>query len=256
MSLDALLLREIWTPSFMAGMFSRFGLQTMDHPQLHYLAGRDFFIGAGMSYANILNATSIHFLPEYLLAMKYPDWKTRALSGEEYGPLALSLRSILDNTMAPMTNPLAMKTFLGDPGKYRVPYQQYQQMGMDLLQFVVMPEQEKLDWGRIGLQNATFRKKAQALLDYVAKTRNWIVPYPVVGLEAILKKGMVESRDPFERTWCGLQLSLLLAREKADSGLIKKVVDGLMQQGGGRIPVADEDRHLLDEVYALMKSLP
>jgi hypothetical protein len=125
-----------------------------------------------------------------------------------------------------------------------------------VLQFVVTANQKNLDWGRIGLKDATFRQKAWVLLDHVLKTRNWINPYPVAGLETLLQQGISESKDPYERTWCALQLSLLLSREKADKRLIKNVLDKVMTQNGGEMPVADEDRYLLEEVNKMMNGLP
>lgn len=254
-TIDSLLLREIWTPSYMQTVFSGYGTQTMDQPRLHYIAGKDFFIGVNMDSSTALTPLSVPFVSEYLLAMKYPDWKTHAFSKKEYVPLAVSLKDIVNNTLSPMLPSLAVKTYLGNPTMYPVSDRQFQEMGLDVLQFVATSNQKDLDWGRIGLKDATFRQKAWVLLDHVLKTRNWINPYPVAGLETLLKQGMSESKDPYERTWCALQLSLLLSREKADKILIKNVLDKVMLQNNGAMPVSEEDRHLLEEVNTMMKGL-
>jgi len=254
-SLDSLLLREIWTPSYVQKVYSGFDIQTMDQPRLHYIAGKDFFIGLDMDSSTLFNPMTVPFVSEYLLAMKYPDWKTHAFSKEEYSPLAVSLKDITHNNFDPMISSLGVKAFLGNPNMYPLSYQQFREMGLDVLQFVVTANQANLDWGRIGLKNATFRQKALVLFEHIQKTRNWIVPYSLVGLEALLQQGISESKDPYERTWCALQLSMLLSQEKADKRLIKNVMDKVRRLNGGEIPVADEDRNLLEHVNKMMKDL-
>ncbi|MEI7671221.1 MAG: hypothetical protein WCK00_03825, partial [Deltaproteobacteria bacterium] len=254
-TLDSLLLREICTPSHVKKLFSGYDIQTLDQPRLHYIAGKDFFIGRDMENSTILTQVSVPFVSEYLLAMKYPDWKTHAFSKEEYIPLAASLKSIVDNTVSPSLPSLAVKAFLGNPNMYPLSYPQFQEMGLDVLQFVVMANQASLDWGRIGLKEATFRKKAMTLFEHIQKTRNWIVPYPLVGLQALLEQGISESKDPYERTWCALQLSLLHFQEKADKHLIKNVLDKVRRLNGGKMPIADEDRPLLEHVNNMVKGL-
>jgi spermidine synthase len=252
-TLDSLLLREIYTPSYVKKEFSSHDMQTMDHPRLHYIAGKDFFMGRDIESSTTLSHRSVPFVSEYLLAMKYPDWETHAFSKEEYVPLAVSLKSVVDNTVSPALPALAVKTFLGNPNMYPLSYQQFQEMGLDVLQFVVTANQANLDWGKIGLKDATFRQKVLVLFEHVQKTRNWIVPYPVVGLEALLEQGISASKDPYERTWCALQLSMLIFQEKADKRLIKNVLDKVRLQNGGQMPVADEDRNLLEHVNKLMR---
>ena len=158
-SVDSLLIREIWTPSYFKNMFSSFDLQTMDHPRLHYVAGKAFFNGFKMDPETLWSPTSIPFVNEYLMAMKYPDWKTHAFTKEELQTLQRSLRDHVDNSMPPMSRAVVLKAFLGNPNMYQLTYQQGQQLGLDVLQFVVNPNQQKLDWGLIGLQDATFRQK-------------------------------------------------------------------------------------------------
>jgi spermidine synthase len=255
-TIDSLLLREVWTPSFAQKIFSGYDIQTMDQPRLHYIAGKDFFIGKDLYESLILGPLSVPFVSEYLLAIKYPDWKTHAFSKDEYVSLAVSLRSIVDNTVSRSLSSLAVKAFMGNPSMYPLSNQEFREMGLDVLQFVVATNLSDLDWGRIGLKNATFRQKVQVLRDHVLRTRNWIVPYPLVGLEALLEEGISESRDPYERTWCALQLSLLLSQEKADKRLVKNVLDKVIRQNGGKMPVADEDRYLLETVNKMMTSLP
>jgi len=254
--LDSLLIREIWTPSYFKTMFSSYDRQTMDHPRLHYIAGQAFFNGFNMDPQTLWTPASIPFMPEYLIAMKYPDWKTLAFSKEAFQTLLRSLQDRTENSIPPMASSVGLKAFMGNPTMYQVSYQQGQQLGLDLLQFVVNPNQAKLDWGTIGLQGATFRQKAQVLLNHVLKTRNWIVPYPVSGLEALLQQGMSESKDPYERTWCALQLSLLIGQEKGDRHLVQGVMDKAVRENGGKLPMAEQDRPLLERVREMMDRLP
>jgi hypothetical protein len=194
-------------------------------------------------------------VPEYLIAMKYPDWKMHAFPKDNVQSLLLSLQDRTDNSMPPMRPSVGLKVFLGNPRIFPMSYQLSQQVGFDVLQFVINPNQTKLDWGAVGLQGTSFRRKAQLLLNHVMKTRNWIVPYPLVGIEALLQQGISESKDPYERTWCALQLSMLLSQEKADKRLIKNVLDKARRQNGGQMPVADEDRNLFEIVNKMMKGL-
>jgi hypothetical protein len=204
-----------------------------------------------MDSSTMLDSHSVPFVSEYLIAMRYPDWKTHAFSKEEYAPLKVSLKSVVNNTVSPSLPSLAVKAFLGNPTMYPISYQQFQAMGLDVLEFIVTANQANLDWGRIGLKDATVRQKALVLFEHIQKTRNWIVPYSLAGLEALLEKGISAGKDPYERTWCALQLSLLLFQEKADKRLVKNVLDKVRRLNGGQIPVADEDRPLLEHVNKL-----
>jgi hypothetical protein len=255
-SLDSLLIREIWTPSYFKTMFASFDLQTMDHPRLHYIAGKAFFIGAYMSPEPLWNPSSIPFVHEYLIAMKYPDWEMHAFSKDDFQTLLGSLRDRIDNSIPPIRHALVLKAFMGNPNMYQLSYQQAQQFGLVVQQFVVNPNQGKLDWGTIGLQGATVRQKAQFLLDHIQKTRNWIAPYPVAGLEALLQQGIAESKDPYERTWCALQLSLLLGQEKGDRRLVQGVMDKAVRESGGKLSVAEQDKPLMERVTGMIERLP
>jgi spermidine synthase len=254
--IDSLLIREIWTPSYFKAMFSSYDRQTMDHPRLHYIAGRAFFDGFKMDPKTLWTPASIPFVPEYLIAMKYPDWKTHTFSKEVFQNLLRSLQDRTDNSMPPMTSSVELKAFLENPRMYPMSYQQSQQLGLDVLQFVVNPNQARLDWGVVGLQGAGFRQKAQFLLNHVMTFRNWIVPYPVAGLEALLQQGMSDSKDPYERTWCALQLSLLIGQEKGDRHLVQDIVYKAMGDNGGKLSVAEHDRPLLERVRETMDRLP
>ena len=254
--LDSLLIREIWTPSYFKTMFSSFDRQTMDHPRLHYIAGKAFFNHAYMNPEPLWNPSSIPFVSEYLIAMKYPDWKTHAFSKEEFQTLLGSLRDHIDNSMPPIRRALVLKEFIGSPNMYQLSYQQAQQFGLDVQQFVVNPNQRKLDWGTIGLQGATVHQKAQFLLNHIQSTRNWVAPYPVSGLEALLQQGMSESKDPYEKTWCALQLSLLIGQEKGDRHLVQVIMDKAVRENGGKLPMAEQDRPLLERVREMMDRLP
>ena len=254
--LDSLLIREIWTPSYFKTMFASFDLQTMDHPRLHYIAGKAFFNHAYMNPEPLWNPSSIPFVSEYLIAMKYPDWKTHAFPKQNVQSLLLSLQDKIDNSMPPMRPSVGLKVFLGNSRIFPMSYQLSQQVGFDVLQFVVNPNQRKLDWGTIGLQGATVHQKAQFLLNHIQSTRNWVAPYPVSGLEALLQQGMSESKDPYEKTWCALQLSLLIGQEKGDRHLVQVIMDKAVRENGGKLPMAEQDRLLLERVREMMDRLP
>jgi len=252
--LDSLFIREIWTPSYFKAMFASLDRQTMDHPRLHYIAGQAFFNDRKADSALLWTPAAVPFVSEYLLAMKYPDWETHVFSKEA---LQAMLRALWDqnyNSMPPISSSVGLKAAMGNPDMSKISNQVKQQLGLDLLPFVVNGNQAKPDWGAIGLQDATIRKKAQVLINYVQKTRNWIVPYRITGLEGLLRQGIVESKTPHERIWCALQLSLLLGQEGGNSRLVRDIMDKVTREYKGNLPVAEQDLPLLKKVREMMKN--
>jgi hypothetical protein len=80
-SLEAILLRELWSPSYIKDFFSDFGMQTMDNPELHYIAGKAYSMDLSISEV-LLGPASITYLSEYLLAKRHPEWAKLALDFE------------------------------------------------------------------------------------------------------------------------------------------------------------------------------
>ena len=80
-SLEAILLRELWSPSYIKDFFSDFGMQTMDNPRLHYMAGKAYFMDLSISEV-LLGPASIPYLSEYLLVKRHPEWAKLALDFE------------------------------------------------------------------------------------------------------------------------------------------------------------------------------
>ena len=247
-SVDSLLIREIWTPSYFKTMFPYFDLQTMDHPRLHYVAGKAFFNGFNMDPETLWSPASIPFCE------RIPD-------GHEISRLenACIFQGGTPDTPAFFTGSRRQLDAAHEPcGGVEGIFGQSQHVPAHLSAGAAVgfgcpavrsqSESGKLDWGLIGLQGAPFRQKAQVLLNHVLKTRNWIVPYRLSGLEALLQQGLAESKDPYERTWCALQLSLLLSQENADKLLVKNILNKVLQINGGKMAVADEDRQLLERV--------
>jgi hypothetical protein len=80
-SLEAILLRALWSPSYIKDFFSDFGMQTMDNPELHYIAGKAYSMDLSISEV-LLGPASITYLSEYLLVKRHPEWAKLALDFE------------------------------------------------------------------------------------------------------------------------------------------------------------------------------
>ncbi|MBD3305197.1 hypothetical protein GF339_02480 [candidate division KSB3 bacterium] len=252
-TLDTMLIREIWTPSYLAKYFSNYGIQSMDNPQLHYIAGKSFFIGATLAPHLLLHATSVPYLEEYLLPQKYPDWTNFPFSQDAFSLLLYSTKSKVDGSLLPMTEALELKAYLGNPEVYRLREALQQQFRVELLPFIMQPTVEDQEWERIGLGEASIRQRAEILLEHVAQFRNWIVPYRIDGLKALLRHGITAGADAHERTWCALQLAWLHLREGADKRRVQEILVQAFQENEGELLLQGKDQALLERVLKLLE---
>ena len=123
--------------------------------------------------------------------------------------------------------------------------------GVKVIPFIISHPHEEKDRRMAGLENASYREKANILLDQTNRFRNRIVPCPVDGLKALLQEGISKGKDAFEKNWCSLQLALLLIRERADKVKIKQILNKTIRgEADGKIIIKDQDRTLL-EVFSL-----
>lgn len=90
--LEAILVREIWPPSTVREAFSSYGLQTTDHPRLHYMAGRSFFLRDRVPESFLVgNGVPVRG-DELLLLRKMGGDLCPLLTGEDFPSLLLSTR--------------------------------------------------------------------------------------------------------------------------------------------------------------------
>ena len=222
-SIDSILIREIWPPSYISDNFSDYGIQTMDNPRLHYMAGKSFFMGKRLGDNDLLGPGSSFYFQEYLMAKKYEEWAGLSFSGKHFDSLLNSTRNKVYQHYLPMAGALKLKAYLGDPELFPLSDKEKQELGVKLVPFITEYHPKK-DWESAGIGGASIRRKAEILLNHLKRYRNWIVPYPLDGLKDLLRKGISGGRDDYEKRWCSQQLKLLLAHEKTDHDLIKKLV--------------------------------
>ena len=251
-SVEAILIREIWTSSYIAEHFSDFGIQPMDNPRLHYMAGKRFFIGTNISNEDLFSSASLPYQHEYLIVQKYKNWETLQFSREMFASLLRSIKDKVSGNPLPIAPALKLKAYLSNPAEFPLSEQEKETFNVKLLPFIANRDPEEPDWSKIGLASASFREKAQILLQHVQTFRNWIVPYPIDGLQALLQEGISQGRDDYERNWCALQLAVLLLQERRDQNGVNAVLSQIIRKKDGTILIRDEDQGLLRELERLL----
>jgi len=244
-SLSAILVRECWTPSFIADHFRKSDIQTLDFPRLHYLAGRDFFMGRDLSARYFLDYRTTPYSGEYLFYSQCENWLIAPDTPEAFDQLVKSTVSVTDGRPILMTDALRMRAYISDSTKNPLPREKEREYGIDVLTFIVEPVEDEKHWGWIKLENASFRAKAETLLAHVHTFRSWMVPYPLNGIVALLRKGMAQADSAVDKNWCALQLARLQINEKADDRHVREVFSRTIRDSAGHIILAPGDRNLL-----------
>jgi spermidine synthase len=255
-SLDTILLRQIWSPSFIRSFFSNFGTQTMDHPRLHYMAGKMFFLGARMQDPLLLlTSEQIPYISEYLLVKRHPEWVDFALSPETFKSFLESTRDVVSGYEYPMATAIRLKAYLYDSNKFPLTEQEKQFFMADLIPMITGKARDEDVWVKVGLKDASYRRKAEVMLSHIRRLRNWIVPYPIDGLKTLLEEGIIRGTDAYENNWCVLQTAFLLLNESADMGQVKAVLARLQRDKDGRIFLRRADEGLWESIEMRMKKL-
>jgi hypothetical protein len=219
-SLDAILLRELWSPPYVR-TFSNFGIQTMDHPRLHYLAGKNYFRGAEIERNILLNPASTAFLSEYLLVKKYPRWADSPLDPEVFKAFLKSTMNLVSSDEFPMTSSVKLKAYLYNPILFPLTDQERQFFMVDLIPLITGKLRGEDAWLKVGLKGTSYKRKAEAMMSQINRHRNWIVPYPIDGLKTILYEGVIKGTDVHEKNWCAGQTASLLMDKRDVQGKIK-----------------------------------
>lgn len=252
-SIDCILIRQIWTSSYISDYFSDLGVQTMDQPYLHYLAGKLNFMGAIVPNAFILNNSTSSYFQEYLLGIKYRNWEDIVFTKDMFAILYNSLKDKVSENILPMADSLKLKAYLGNPSEFPLSEEEKKRFKIEIIPFVMGKSVNEKDWDSLGMEKSSFRGKAEVLVDSVYTFRNWIIPYPVDGLKAILQEGIKNGRDDYEKNWCTVQLVLLFISEKVDKEIITNFVNQLIKDRGGRIILKEEDTALLQMLENQLK---
>ena len=253
-SLDTILLRQLWSPSYVRS-FSGFGIQTMDNPRLHYIAGKMFFMGVNIEGDFLLGPGPIPYISEYLLVKRHAEWVDSALDSETFKSFFGSTWDLVKEYDFPIAPAVRLKAYLYDSNKFSLKEQEKQFFNVDLIPLITGKARDEAAWLKVGLREASYRIKAEAMMSHINRHRNWIVPYPIGGLKALLKEGIIQGADDFEKNWCALQTASLLMYERADTGQIKAVLDRLKRDKDGRVLLRTGDERLLESIEMLLKKL-
>jgi spermidine synthase len=252
-TLDSILLRELWSTSYIRDFFPDSGIQTMDHPRLHYLAGKMFFMGVRIDGNTLLGAGSVPYISEYLMVRKHPEWKDLEIDAETFGLFLNSTRDVVFGTDIPIGPPFRLKAYLYDSKKFPLSEREKEFFLVDLIPLLAGKVRGKEAWTKTGLNGASYRRKGEAMLSHLRRHRNWIVPYPIDGLKSFLEEGIVKAADSYEKNWFAVQTALLLMYERADTNQIKTVHDRLERDKDGRVLLEKRDEGLLEFIEMRLK---
>lgn len=254
-SFDALLLREIWPPAYLDGRFSDFGTQTLDNPRLHYMAGKNFFIGKQIPADHLFTPYSADHVTDFLLVKRYPRWHDFPGDKATFDALLLSTRDRILNVNLPMRDAVKIKAFMSSPDLFPLTAKERKKYRIDLLPFIIGTLTGEKAWADKGLDKLSYRKRAQTLLNHTTVYRNWISWYPVNGLKSLLLEGAQQGKDAYERNWCLLQLVRILIREKRDISEIKPFLAKTEKDKNGDMILQDQDLFLIEDIIDRLKTV-
>lgn len=238
-SAESMLIREIWPPSYISDMFSEFEIQTMDHPRLHYMAGKIFFTGDSVPGRYLFGSSSAPYFEDFLITKKYENWTDFPFSKATFHSLMLSLKDKYWGYDLPMSESLRLKAWIGAPDQYSLSDKEQKEFMTDLIPFIADPGQNEISEGE------SFRKKAEILLNHILRFRNWIVPYPLDGLKQFLRTGISRGKDASERDWCLLQFALLISEEETEREMIREILERNAERTDGRILITQAEKSRL-----------
>lgn len=258
-SLDELLLREVWSPDYIRDNFRQYQVQSMDHPRLHYLAGKHFFLGTHIDLRSLLAARTAAVWPSSGLAKRFPDWENHCFDEAflSQATAGLTHASLLE-PMTALAEAAVLKAMTsGDCPSGQRFTGATNEATRALVRLISGTARGEEDWQLAGLGEEPPRARAAALLGVVRRTRNWIVPYPVDGLAALLSQGLAESASSEEKNWYLLQQARLGIAGGAGAEELRTLLAQAKRDGQGRIIVATPDRNLLEEVedFARLRSI-
>ncbi|MFQ5559449.1 MAG: fused MFS/spermidine synthase [Nitrospinota bacterium] len=252
-SLDSLLIRELWANPGRRGTFASFKIEKMDTPGIHYLGGKRFFDGKYLPRDFLFGIGTALNYRNFLLVKRYPDWENGwPFPENSTESLIQSTTDKVTGEVSPMFHSLKTKYYLSrfSQGGMQVPG--VSQVGIDVTPFISAPVLNEERWRRIGLFNATYKKKAKRLLEITYKNRNWIVPLPVAGLLKVLNDCILNGKDAYERNWCTLQLANFKMKENRGKSVVNMVLESVNLDNSGKVIARLEDEA---EMVSLFRTL-
>ncbi len=246
-SIEALLMRQLLTDSYIRDHFSGSGIQSADFPRLHYRAGKAFFLNSHVPQEDFFNSGLAPYAGEYLLSLRHPGWGDLGKDRDRRGIYELTLRELPLFARA-----LSLRAHLADPRGYPLSEQGSRDRLDPVLQIAGIGSARPEEGSR--RQEAASREAIEGLINQMRASRNWIIPYPVTGLESLLRGGMKGARTAEERNWHGLKLVSLLIGEGRELKPVKEIFARLERDGEGRLLLKAGDRDLGDNAARLLAS--
>ncbi len=250
-SIEQLLIRENWSPSFISTNFSDYPTQTLDKPVLHYVAGKDFFMGKLAPIEFVFDQKTANYSTDFLLTKKYENWGDFTLHSKLISFLIHGLGS--NKYMNSINKNLNLRAYFNNPANPRIPTNLATDPVLKIMPLITGSSQNQSLWRKVGLQAAPYHVKAEKLFEIVSRTRGWIVPYPIDGLKKFLMDGIRSSRDVYEKNWIVLQLCRILLEERADMNQVKTVFNLAVKRNNGDVMIRSEDIALLIKIKSKIK---
>ncbi len=252
-SIEQLLIRESWSPAFISTNFSDYPTQTLDKPILHYVAGKDFFMGKLAPIEFVFDQKTANYSNDFLLAKKYQNWENFTLHSKLISFLIHGLGS--NKYMNSINKNLNLRVYFNNPANSRIPANLARDPVLKIMPLITGSSQNQDLWRRVGLQSAPYRVKTEKLFEIVNRTRGWIVPYPIDGLKKFLMDGIRSSKDVYEKNWSVLQLCRILIEEQADMNQVKAVFNLAVKGNNGEVMIRSKDVTLLKKIESKVKNL-
>jgi spermidine synthase len=249
--IEQLLVREVWSPAYISANFSDYPSQTLDKPILHYVAGRDFFMGKLAPIEFIFDQKTANFSEDFLLAKKYPNWKNFELYGNVTSFLIHGLGQF--EYLKPVNRHLNLRAYFNNPESSKLPAKLANDPVLKIIPLITGESQDRGVWMQVGLHFAPHRVKAQKLFEIISRTRNWIVPYPLNGMKNFLNEGIRSTKDVYEKNWLVLQFCQLLLAEQAEMKQVRAVFDLAVKGNNGQVMIRPEDVALLKKIRSKIK---
>jgi len=250
-SIEQILVKECWSPSFISINFSGYPAQTLDKPILHYIAGKDFFMGKLAPVEFIFDQRTATYSTDFLLAKKYENWGDFTLHSKLVSFLIHNFRA--SQYLNPIIKNLNLRVYFNNPVNPSIPKNLATDPVLKILPLITGSSANRSLWNQVGLRGAPFRIKAEKLIEIVSRTRHWIVPYPVDGLKNFLMQGIRTSKDVYEKNWGVLQLCRILLEEQTETDRVKTVFDMAVKGINGTVTMRSEDVALLEKIESQIK---
>lgn len=249
-SLNELLLREVWSPEYIRENFRQYEVQSMDHPKLHYLAGKHFFFGNHVKLYSLLTAKTAAYWPSYALAKRFAHWPSHCFEEPVLDKAIAGLKhdSLLE-ALNPLAEAAALKAVANPECSAGLSFTgTYNDATRALGRLIAGTSTDEEDWELAGIKEESPRQRAADLIGVVLRNRNWIATYPVDGLVAYLEHGVQDGAAPEERNWFLLQKARIITSDGAPIKEVRDLLARAERDSEGRIRLEAKDSALLEEV--------